>query len=496
MRADLRSLVLTAVLLQGGCTLGPDFQAPAPPATTSFTKEPLPTKTDSAPVAGGEAQRFISGADIPGEWWTLFHSEALNSLVMEALKANPTLPAAQAALRNAMENLRAQVALVYPQVSANLAISANRQSEQLSPVLNSNALLYGLYQAQLNASWTPDIFGNNRRQVEALEAQVEVQRYQLDAVYLTLTTNVVAAAIQEASLRGQIEAANQVIQSIGDALAIMRRQMELGQIAGAEVAAQEAALAQARQTLPPLKKQLAQERDLLTALAGHLSNDEIGQTFQLASLQLPQELPISLPSTLVEQRPDIKVAEENMRAVNAGVGVAVTNMFPQITLTANIGTVASRIGDLVQPESLFWTTGVNLLQPIFEAGRLQDLTRAAEAAYEQSAANYRSTVLTAFQNVADALHALQSDADLFNAAVASEAAAQRSLNIARRQLELGQIQYLGLLTAQQAYQQALISRIQAQASRFSDTAALFQALGGGWWNNRDAIDPATVLAAR
>jgi NodT family efflux transporter outer membrane factor (OMF) lipoprotein len=496
MSANLRPLGWTVVLLLAGCTLGPDFHAPAPPATTSFTKEPLPAQTESAPVAGGEAQRFISGGDIPAEWWTLFHSDALNSLVREALKANPTLPAAQAALRNAMENLRAQVALVYPQVSANLSANANRQSAQLSPVLNSNALLYSLYQAQLNAAWTPDIFGNNRRQVEALQAQAEAQRYQLNAAWLALTANVVAAAIQEASLRGQIDAANQVIQSINEALAIMRRQMELGQIAGAEVAAQEAALAQARQNLPPLQKQLAQERDLLTALAGRLSGDEISQTFELASLQLPQDLPLALPSMLVEQRPDVKVAEENMRAANAEVGVAVTNMFPQITLTADIGTVASRIGDLVQPASLFWTVGGNLLQPVFQAGRLQHLTRAAEAAYEQSAANYRNTVLTAFQNVADALHALQLDADLLNAAVASEAAALRSLNIARRQLELGQIQYLGLLTSQQAYQQALISRIQAQASRLSDTAALFQALGGGWWNNRDAIEPATVSAAR
>ena len=496
MRPTPGSLALTAALLLGGCTLGPNFHPPAPPATASFTKQPLPRETDSAPIAGGEAQRFNSGADIPGEWWTLFHSEALNSLVREALKANPTLPAAQAALRNAMENLRAQAALAYPQVSANLSANANRQSAQLAPVLNSNALLYSLYQAQLNASWTPDIFGNNRRQVEALQAQTEAQRYQLDAAYLALTANLVAAAIQEASLRGQIDAANQVIQSISDALAIMRRQMELGQIAGAEVAAQEAALAQARQNLPPLQKQLAQERDLLTALAGRLSSDEISQTFDLASLQLPQELPLSLPSKLVEQRPDIKVAEENMRAANAEIGVAVTNMFPQITLAADTGTVASRIGGLVQPANLFWTVGGNLLQPVFEAGRLQHLTRAAEAAYEQSAENYRNTVLTAFQNVADALHALQSDAELLNAAVASEAAAQRSLNIARRQLELGQIQYLGLLTAQQAYQQALISRIQAQASRFSDTAALFQALGGGWWNNRDAIEPATVSATR
>ena len=246
MRANLRALVLTAALLQGGCTLGPDFTRPLHRQRRHLQRSHCPPKPNSAPVVGGEAQRFISGADIPGEWWTLFHSEALNSLVRDALRANPTLPAAQAALRNAMENLQAQVALVYPQVSANLAPSGNRQSARLSPLLSSNALLYGLYQAQLNASWTPDIFGNNRRQVEALRAQAEVQRYQLDAAYLSLTANVIAAAVQEASLRGQIDAVNQVIQSISDALVIMRRQMELGQIAGAEVAAQEAALAQAR----------------------------------------------------------------------------------------------------------------------------------------------------------------------------------------------------------------------------------------------------------
>jgi len=482
-RKLLQHAGLAAGLLLSGCTLGPDFHAPAPPAVTGYTKQPLPAQTESAPVQGGEAQHFTSGSDIPGQWWALFHSEALDSLVQEAIRANPTLPAAQAALRSAMENVRAQQGLFYPQISANLSANTNRQSAALSPVLSNNALFYSLYQTGLNASWTPDIFGNNRRQVEVLRAQADAQRYQLDSTYLALTANVVAGAIQEASLRGQIDGTRQVVQSIEDALVIMRRQMAEGQISGAEVAAQEAALAQAQQLLPPLEKQLAQERDLLTELAGRLPSDEIGQSFDLSALQLPQDLPLSLPSKLVEQRPDIKLAEANMQAANAEVGVAVTNMYPQITISADIGTVASRIGDLMQPENLFWSVGGNLLQPVFEGGRLKHLTRAAEAAYDQSAANYRNTVLTAFQNVADTLHALQSDADLLKAASATEAAALRSLNIARRQLELGQIQYLGLLTAQQAYQQALITRIQAQASRFADTAALFQALGGGWWNN-------------
>ena len=493
-RRLLRHAGLAAGLLLTGCTLGPDFHPPAPPPVTGYTKQPLPAQTESAPVPGGEAQHFSSGSDIPGQWWTLFHSEALNSLVEEAIRANPTLPAAQAALRSAMENVRAQQGLFYPQVSANLSANANRQSVALSPVLSNNALFYSLYQTELNASWTPDIFGNNRRQVEVLRAQADAQRYQLDAAYLALTANVVAGAFQEASLRGQIDGARQVIQSIQDALVIMRRQMELGQISGGEVAAEEAALAQAQQILPPLEKQLAQERDLLTELAGRLPSDEISQSFDLSALQLPRDPPLSLPSELVEQRPDIKLAEANMHAANAEVGVAVTNMFPQITISADIGTVASRIGDLVQPGNVFWSAGGNLLQPVFEGGRLKHLTRAAEAAYDQSAANYRNTVLTAFQNVADTLHALQSDADLLKAASATEAAALRSLNIARRQLELGQIQYLGLLTAQQAYEQALITRIQAQASRFADTAALFQALGGGWWNSQAVVEAAYKAA--
>ncbi|MDE2477065.1 MAG: efflux transporter outer membrane subunit [Alphaproteobacteria bacterium] len=480
--------------LLAGCTLGPDFHAPAPPPVTGYTKQPLPAQTESAPVQGGEAQHFSSGSDIPGQWWALFHSEALNSLVEDAIRSNPTLPAAQAALRSAMESVRAQQGLFYPQVSANLSANTNRQSAALSPVLNNNALFYSLYQADLNASWTPDIFGNNRRQVEVLQSQAEAQRDQLDAAYLALTANVVAGAIQEASLRGQIDGTQQVIQSIEDALTIMRRQMALGQISGGEVAAEEAALAQAQQILPPLEKQLALERDLLTELAGRLPSDEVDQSFDLSALQLPQDLPLSLPSKLVEQRPDIRLAEANLHAANAEIGVAVTNMFPQITISADIGTVASRIGDLVQPGNAFWSIGGSLLQPVFEGGRLKHLTRAAEAAYDQSAANYRNTVLTAFQNVADTLHALQSDAELLKAASATEAAALRSLDIARRQLELGQIQYLGLLTAQQTYEQALITRIQAQASRFADTAALFQALGGGWWNSQAVVEAAYPAA--
>ncbi|HYK80436.1 MAG TPA: efflux transporter outer membrane subunit [Micropepsaceae bacterium] len=482
-----RAICATLAILMGGCTVGPDFHAPDPPAVAAFTKDPLPDETETASVAGGQAQRFVQGRDIPGEWWELFHSQPLNALIEQSLKTSPSLQAAQAALRVAMENIRAQQGLAFPLLTVGFGASRNQNADQVSPALASSVRLYNLYQGQLNASWTLDVFGANRRQVEALQALADGQRYQLEATYLALTANVVAAAVQEASLRAQIAAAEEVITDESDALMIMRRQNASGQIAGADVAAQEAALAQVQQVVPLLRKQLAQQRDLLTALAGRFPAEEIEETFELSALELPEELPVSLPSRLIEQRPDIRIAEENLHAASAQIGVAVANRLPNLTLSANEGTVATTLGELFQPGNAFWSVGANLAQPLFDGGTLLHRTRAAEAAYDQTASAYRVTVIGAFQNVADALHALQSDAEALKAAAASEAAAARSLNIVRRQLELGQIAYLGLLTAQQTYQQALINRLQVQASRYVDTATLFQALGGGWWNRSDVL---------
>jgi NodT family efflux transporter outer membrane factor (OMF) lipoprotein len=317
-------------------------------------------------------------------------------------------------------------------------------------------------------------------------ATAEFQRFQLEAAYLTLTSNVVAAAVQEASLRGQIAATEEIIKVETQSLGILRKQFELGQVAGADVAAVEATLAQAQATLPPLQKQLAVQRDLLTALIGRLPSQEPAEKFELASLQLPQELPVSLPSNLVEQRPDIQSAEAQLHAASALIGVAIAAQLPQFTLTGNAGTVANQIGQLfITPGTAFWTVAGNVAQTIFDAGTLLHKKRAADAAFDEAAAMYRSTVITAFQNVADALHAIQSDADTLKAAVAAERAAFKSLEIARLQLQLGAIGYLGLLTAQNTYQIALIALVQAQAARYADTAALFQALGGGWWNRED-----------
>ena len=479
--------MLAAVVLLAGCAVGPDFERPPAPEVEGYAREPLPAETANADIAGGETQRFVQGLDIPGQWWTLFHSEALNALIEQALKNNPTLPAAEAALRLAWENVYVGQGAFFPTAVAGYSPSRNKTATGVVfTSASSGKPWFSLHTTQVFVAYAPDVFGGTRRQVESLIATAEFQRYQVEAAYLTLTANVAAAAVQEASLRGQIAATEEIIKIETEALGILRKQFELGQVAGADVAAVEATLAQAAATLPPLQKQLTVQRDLLTALIGRLPSQEPADKFELAALQLPQDLPVSLPSKLVEQRPDIQSAEAQLHAASALIGVAIAAQLPLFTLTANAGTTANQIGQLfITPGTAFWFVAGNVAQTIFDAGTLLHKKRAADAAFDQAAAMYRSTVITAFQNVADVLHALQSDAETLKAAVAAERAAAKSLEIVRRQLQLGAVTYLALLTAENTYQTALIALVQARAARYADTAALFQALGGGWWNRED-----------
>ena len=373
--------------------MGPDFKTPNPPVGKGYTARPLPPSTASARVAGGAAQQFVSGEDIAADWWHVFHSKALNTLVEQALAANPNLPAAQAALRQAQENVAAQRGSYYPSVSAGIDASRNLTPEAaVSPASASGSPYYSLITPQLNVSFVPDVFGANRRAVESLQAQAANQRFMLEATWLTLTSNVVAGAIQEASLRGQIKATEETIRVEIDLLKILKMQEKLGQVTGADVAAQEASLAQARLNLPPLQKQLAQQRDALTTLAGKFPSEEIAQTFDLDTLHLPVRLPLSLPSSLVRQRPDVRQAEENLHAASANIGQAVAARLPQITLTAQVGNSANSATELFKPGTNFWTLAGGLTQPVFEGFALQHKQRAAQAAFDQAAAQYRGTV--------------------------------------------------------------------------------------------------------
>jgi len=477
------TIALALAVIAGGCAVGPDFHRPAAPVVGTYTAQPLSVKTASADVVGGAEQILEPGRDIPAQWWKLFHSPRINQLIAEAIAKNPNLKAAQAALRVAAENVAAQQGYLYPSITGGVAGARTRQLAYTKGQPNGLGSPYNLFNASVSVTYTLDVFGGIRRQIEAYRAQEEYQRFQLEATYLALTANVVTAAVQEASLRGQVAATLELIKDQRDQLNIVRSEFKLGGASLADVLAQETLVAQTEATLPPLRKQLEIERDLLRLLTGHLPSDDVGEDFDLANLHLPGKLPVSLPSRLVEQRPDIRAYQALLHSASAEVGVATANMLPQFTIGGALGSVAS---SAVNPASLLFSIGAGIAQPIFEGGTLLHRRRAAIAAYDQALDEYRYTVLVAFQNVADTLHSLECDAAAVRAEAAAENAAGQSLRVAREQYQGGYIPYLSLLTAQNYYQQTLLTLIQAEAGRYADTAALFQALGGGWWHRADA----------
>lgn len=461
-----------------GCAVGPDFHRPEAPKA----------RIEAPSLPDGDTQKIVAAMDIPGQWWTLFHCAPLDALIADALRRNADAQAAHAALQAAWENVYAQRGAYFPQANAGYNPTRQDIARDLASPAQSGASLYSLTTAQVSVSYAPDLWGGTRRQVESLVATAHAQRFQLEATYLTLTSNLVNAAITEASLRAQIGATREIVEAQSTILATLQRQQALGDVSEAAVAAQQAVLEQSRAGLPPLEKQLAQQRDLLAALSGRMPNEQIDAQFTLDSLQLPAELPLSLPAQLVEQRPDVRAAEEQLHAASAAVGVAIVGRLPNVQINASFGRTAGKAGALFDAGSGFWNLGAGITQPLFDGGTLKHKQRAAEAGYRQAAAEYRGTVLAALQNVADVLHAVEADARALQAAQHAERAAARSLDIARKQLALGDLSESALLNAQLAWQQARIALVQAEAGRYADTVALFQAAGGGWWHRDDAVE--------
>jgi NodT family efflux transporter outer membrane factor (OMF) lipoprotein len=490
--------------LVAGCAVGPNFHRPTPPVDAAYAPAPLPETTETAPVRSGEPQHFALAHDVPFDWWQAFQSPALDGLVKRAFKANPTIAAAQAALAQARELTYAQQGFYFPAIGATYQaerhkIAGNLTNDQapgvqgngdnlLPPLQDPNhapytaPLYYNFQTAELTVGFTPDVFGANRRQVESLQAQAEVQRFALEATYVTLASNVVATAIQEASLRAQIAATHEIIAADEEALRILRDQLRAGYAMRIDVAAEETALAQAQATLPPLELQFEQTRDAIRALVGNLPNEEVPETFELDAMHLPPELPLSLPARIIEQRPDVRAAEAGLHAANAELGVAIAAMLPQFPITGSYGGNADQFAWMFRSGGPFWNLVGDVTQPLFQGGTLLHRKRAAREALRQAAAQYRSTVLTAYQNVADCLHASLADAAALRANADAERAAKLTLDLTRRQMESGYVNLLTLLAAQGAYGQALIARVQAEAARYADSVALIQALGGGWWN--------------
>ena len=477
----------TAALL-AGCAVGPDFQVPAAPEAPGYTAEPLPKETASADTVGGAAQSFETGAAVPQQWWTQFHSDKLDALVTQSLKASSTVAASQAALRQAQENMLAARGDLFPSVDGTFNTTRQKLSGASFGQPGTD-FIFTLFNASVNVSYALDLFGGVRRQLEALDAQGEYARYQLEGSQLTLAANVVTTAIQAASLRAQVAATHDIIEADRKEVALVNRQFDLGAVSKVEVLTLETQLAQAAATLPPLQKQLELNRDLLAVLLGQPAALPLDAGFELSDLQLPATLPVSLPATLVGQRPDVRAQAALLHQASAQVGVATAQMLPQISISGALGGTATRVGDVVNSGNGVWSIGAGVTQPLFHGGELLHKRRAAAAAYDESAAQYRATVLSALQNVADSLHALEADADALQAQLQAEQAADASLKLAQKQFEGGATNYLTLLNAERSLQESRIALVQAQAARFADTAALFQSLGGGWSDQPDEPQP-------
>lgn len=485
MRRHIASLFLagSAAAILTGCTLGPDFVRPAAPMVTQYIPGPLPAETASADTIAGDAQRFLADTDVPGRWWTLFGSPALNQLEDEALRANPDLEGAQATLRQAHEEYLAQVGTQFPQVG----ISASASHEATSTGGRAASPPFDLFTAGPSVSYTPDVFGGIARSIEAQAAAEQNSRFQLEATYLTLTSNVIVTVIQAASLSAQIAATQDIIADEQQLLDLLNQQFELGAVARGDVLTQQSQLAQVQATLPPLQKQLEQTRYMLSTLVGRFPSQDQIPDIQLADIQLPRDLPLSVPSRLVEQRPDIRASEALMHQASAQIGIADANMFPQFTVSGSVTNEANFVNQFFQGNPI-WSVGASVTAPIFRGGTLRAQERAAFDAFDRTAAQYKTTVLNAFSNVAGTLSALTLDADTLKTQLYAEQTAQQSLEIIQQQFQAGAIAYLSLLDAQRTYEQARISLVIAQSNRFSDTVALFQSLGGGWWNRDDAPD--------
>jgi NodT family efflux transporter outer membrane factor (OMF) lipoprotein len=492
LRAGVAAMIAAGL---GGCALGPNFKTPEVPAAAGdgYTPTPLPAQTASAPGVGGAAQRFAFGQDIPAQWWTVFRSPALDQLIRGALEQNPNMAAAEATLRQAQENYNAQAgSLVYPAVTGQLGAARQKISEASA---GAGAGVFTLYNASVNVSYTPDVFGATRRTLEGAQASVDYQRYQVEATYLALSANVVTTAIQQASLRAQLQATREVLDALTKQQGVIEKQFEYGAIPRTTVLSQRNQVAQITATIAPLEKALAQATHQLSVLAGRLPGEGGMPAFTLESLTLPEQLPVSLPSALVRQRPDIRASEELLHQASAQIGVATAAQYPQFTLSGGYGGSSQSFGKLLDSNNTAWNLAAGLTAPIFNGGALSAQRRASEAAYDVAVAQYRATLLTAFQNVADSLRALDADASALKSQAEAEALAAETLALAQEQYKLGGISYLVLLDAQRSFQQTHVNLVQAQAARYADTAALFQALGGGWWNRANGVPAATAVSA-
>lgn len=461
-----------------GCAAGPDFQRPTAPDVARYTATPVADRTASAPTPFGETQRLVEGLPIETQWWQSLGSPKLDALVEQAFRASPTLEKAKASLRQAQEIHSAKAgSTLYPQVDGGLGALRQRTSPSTTGQAG-DARQFGLYNASIDVQYQLDLAGGNRRALEALAARAEYQRYEWQAARLTLAASVVTSAITQARLAGQIKSTDAILAAMDEQLRITQERLRLGQAAPYEVLALQTDVEQTRAGLPLLRTQFQQNEHLLAVLTGRAPGADGLPDFTMEEFTLPSDLPVVLPSELVRRRLDIQAAEALLHAANAEYGVAVAQLYPQINISASLGSQALTTGALFGGGSAVWSLVGQLTQPLFNPG-LPAEKRAALAAFDAAAANYQNVVLESLRNVADALRAVENDALWLAALAAADTAAQGSLESVQTQYRFGSNSYVQLLIAQQQAQQTRINLIAAQAQRLLDSATLFQSMGGG-----------------
>lgn len=465
-------------LLLGGCTLGPDFSPPPTPADAGYLPpgQQEPAGRSDRP----DPQAVAIGQQLRGDWWTLFQSPDLDRVVADAVGGNRNLAAAHASLGQAVQAAAAAGGALFPQIDATA--QADRERINLAAYgIPGPSPVFNLYQVGPTVSYALDLFGKNHRRAEQAEALAASQGYQLDAAYLSLTGNVVAQAVAIAALRAQIRATGDIVADDEQNLGLVQAAKAAGSATQVDVLHAETQLVGDRTLLPPLRQQLAVARHALAVLVGRTPAQWTPPDFDLDGFRLPRDLPVSLPSHLVRQRPDLLAAEAELHAASAAVGVATAARYPDITLSADFLQQATYPGHLWQEAASSVTAGGGLTGPLFHGGALAAGQRAAEAAYAAAGARYQQTVLAAFAQVADLLQALANDADECAAQDKAAAAAAESLRLTRFSYSAGNVGVLQVLDAQRQYQQARLGSVRARAQRYLDTAQLFLAMGGGWW---------------
>jgi NodT family efflux transporter outer membrane factor (OMF) lipoprotein len=460
-----------------GCAVGPDFVRPQPPAVEQYTREPQRAATVEA---DGQSQRFDTGTGVASDWWRFFDSSRLDDLMREALASNQSLQAAQARLRQSEENLRAGHGVFYPQVNGSFDAARRKTSEfQIAGVPGGG--IFNLYTLAGTIGYALDVFGGNRRAVESLQAQTDFHRYAVGGTYLALSGNIVNTVVAAAAYRALIKSTGEIVEAEKEQIRITEAQAEAGLVPYANVLSIRTQMFATEATIPQLQQKVAQTEHLLAALTGRTPAESAPLQIALTDLKLPSEVPVTLPSDLVRQRPDILMAEAQLHGASADIGVATAALFPSFTLNGTYGVNNTSMGNLFNASGSFWALGANVAAPLFQGGSLWFKRKAAIEAYNQALATYRQTVLDAFAQVADVLRALEHDAEALKSQSHALAAAEEALRLIQANYEAGLANYVQVLVANAQYHQAQIGYLQAVAQRLQDTAALFVALGGGWW---------------